>query len=111
MSIGTGAAKKKNRVNGGAIGWNDIIDTVISSTTDTESVHHWMKKAVGPKTTYIRYNPALERAIAIDDTSDTTLKELLEMSGNYFDNVICTDEHEKRNLIRALRMIHPEAVF
>ncbi|KAA8492823.1 Calcium-independent phospholipase A2-gamma [Porphyridium purpureum] len=56
-----------------SVSWNDILESVISSATSTESVHHTLSDVL-PSEKYFRLNPAT-RNLEIDETSVEQLEE------------------------------------
>ncbi len=104
VSVGTGKYQDEHHLDkNGDLSWKTLIDTMVSSSTDTESVHDAMSLFF-PSDKYIRLNPPLSKKIAIDDRDPETVNYLRESVGSYFDSIDNNEESSERlnNIIQIL---------
>ncbi|KAG5181100.1 calcium-independent phospholipase-like protein A2-gamma, C terminal part [Tribonema minus] len=84
VSLGTGCFFEQARdFSDPAVGWDGIVNQLISSATETENTNDIMSDLV-PAQQYFRFNPRMTD-MAIDETRPERLAFLKELSDRYFE--------------------------
>jgi hypothetical protein len=92
ISIGTGYSSKKKA---GKMGWDTIVNNLISTSTDTEDVHALLLDFLPPDK-YFRFNVAFNELLAIDEKNKALLNSLKTVAGEYFRKNIDAGPDKKR---------------
>lgn len=82
VSCGTGKSPHRFDKSRLSSSWKGLLDKVLESATDTESVHTILGDLLD-KDTYYRFNPTLSSTFAIDEVSDEKIVLLEEETETY----------------------------
>ncbi|CAM9662380.1 unnamed protein product [Phaeothamnion confervicola] len=84
VSLGTGCYNETARdFSDPAVGWDSIVNQLISSATETENTHDMLTDLLPPDK-YFRFNPVLPGDVAIDETRPDRLRGLKALAAGYF---------------------------
>jgi len=81
ISIGTGYNTKAS--NAQTMGWDFLVNQIVSSATDAEDVHALLSDFLPPDK-YFRFNPMLPTALAIDEKNKNILTDLKQLAKSSF---------------------------
>ena len=101
VSIGTGYFVNM-RSNMQSMGWDQLVNQLIASTTDTEDVHALLVDFL-PKDKYFRFNPILPTDTAIDEKNKSILTGLKTFAQNNYRESEVKNAKVYEQLIKTLR--------
>lgn len=98
VSVGTGTVGSQSNDETDRFGWNQLLQTMVSTTTDTEDTHRLLSSFMRPKT-YFRFNPILPFNVKLDERNQEVISDLNRSLTTYWNN-LCTEDPSKCEELR-----------
>lgn len=104
VSIGTGSFYNELQPGRPTMGWDTLVNQIISSSVDTEDTHSLLSDFL-PSDKYFRFNPQLTENINIDEKDKNRLSTLKKLALKMFDEMEKDKESKLRldNLFKLLK--------